>query len=115
MFSISWSGDNIPRNVDELETKTQRAITAAFHFQGDKSTTYMKGAAPWHDRTGAARAGLHSQVNGGPPWDLILAHAVSYGIWLEVAHSGKYQIILPSLRLAMEELKALIDNLWSHL
>lgn len=28
---------------------------------------------------------------------IVLAHAVSYGIWLEVANSSRYEIIKPAL------------------
>ncbi len=44
-----------------------------------------RGGAPWADRTGHARQGLHAgverQANG--IWLLWLAHSQQYGLWLE--------------------------------
>lgn len=113
---MEWDDGRIRKNVVELDARTRKAIEIAFAFQAARSTGYMKTNAPWTDRTTAARSGLHAIAsNSGSRFELLLAHAVSYGIWLEVANSGKYQIILPSLRAATRELSGLLDNLWSKL
>ena len=113
---VDWDDGRIRQNVRELDIKTKRAIQLAFAFQAARSTGYMKTHAPWTDRTTAARSGLHAISNhSGSQFELILAHAVSYGIWLEVCNSGRYQIILPSLRAATRELSSLLDNLWRKL
>lgn len=112
-FRIEWDDGRIRKNIVELDAKTKRAIQIAFAYQAAQSTGYMKTNAPWTDRTTAARAGLHAvSSHSGSRFELVLAHAVSYGIWLEVANSGKYQIILPSLRAASRELQGLLDQLW---
>ena len=113
---IEWEDNEISRNITELDLKTKRALAIIFASQAARSTGYMKVHAPWTDRTGAARGGLHTDFSHfGDRFELTLAHAVRYGIWLEVANSGRYQIILPSLRAAARELEGLIHNLWSHL
>lgn len=60
----------------------------------------MKSNAPWTDRTGNARQGLHAAVQRErlKLYALILAHTVEYGIWLEVTHGGANRIIEPSIR-----------------
>jgi hypothetical protein len=104
------------RNIGQLDARTKKAIELAFAFQAVRSTGYMKANAPWTDRTSAARAGLHTDFShSGKQFELVLAHAVSYGIWLEVANSGKYQIILPALRAAARELEGLLNNLWGKM
>jgi hypothetical protein len=115
-FHIEWDDGQIRKNIATLDLKTRRAIALAFAFQAGRSTAYMKSNAPWTDRTTAARAGLHAtSSHSGDRFELVLAHAVSYGIWLEVCNSGRYQIILPALRQATRELTSLLDDLWSHL
>jgi hypothetical protein len=95
--------------IEDLDAKLHLAISAAVAEVAVFGSAYAKTNAPWHDNTGAARAGLHSDTsNTGNSWEIVLAHAVSYGIWLEVAHNAKYQIILPTLRVMM-------DRLGSHL
>lgn len=115
-IKLEWDDGRIRKNIVQLDARTKKAIEVAFAFQAGRSTGYMKTNAPWTDRTTAARAGLHAvSRNHGSQFELLLAHAVSYGIWLEVCNSGRYQIILPSLRAASRELQGLLDNLWSKM
>lgn len=91
--------------LEDLKLKLPVAITAAVEEVATFGTTEMKTSAPWHDNTGAARAGLHTDTSHtGNHWEIVFAHAVSYGIWLEVAHSGHWQIIMPTVRVSMERL-----------
>lgn len=55
---------------------------------------WAKANAPWQDRTGAARAGLHASVEGN---SIVLSHGVPYGIWLEVANGGRFAIIAQAI------------------
>lgn len=56
---------------------------------------WAKTNAPWTDRTGAARSGLHASVieESGQIGTVVLAHGVDYGLWLEIANGGRYAII----------------------
>ena len=36
-------------------------------------------------------------INQGEAFELLLAHSVYYGIWLEVRFSGRYAIIMPTI------------------
>lgn len=93
------SPDKLSKNLRELDQNIQRVITGEFLYHKDEATKYMKLNAPWTDRTGAARSGLHSIVPRPTRdhWELIVAHSVYYGIYLEVCNSGKYQIIMPTV------------------
>ena len=76
----------------------------------------MKTNAPWTDRTGAARNGLHTQPFLGDKRhkEIVFAHSVEYGIWLETIESGQYAIILKSMRITgykmMNNLRYLLDR-----
>lgn len=95
----------INARVADLDAKLHAGITVAVDEVATFGTAYMKTTAPWHDNTGAARAGLHTDTSHLlNRWEIVFAHAVSYGIWLEVAHSGRYQVIVPSIRVAMDRL-----------
>lgn len=65
--------------------------------RAEEGAQWMKDNAPWQDRTGAARAGLHVQVKESPGVlaELIFSHGenVPYAIWLEVANQGRFGII----------------------
>lgn len=62
---------------------------------------WMKANAPWTDRTGAARAGLHVDVLESPGVlaELVFSHGedVPYAVWLEIANAGQYAIIAPAI------------------
>lgn len=59
---------------------------------------WCKANAPWQDRTGDARERLHATVEEtGPIGTIVIAHGVEYGIWLEIAHQGRYAIIAPAI------------------
>lgn len=62
---------------------------------------WMKANAPWQDRTGAARRGLHVEVKESPGVlaELVFAHGadVPYSIWLEIGHSGSFAVIAPAI------------------
>lgn len=64
-------------------------VTAA-NMQNYARTNYR-----WKPQTGKAHGGLH----GGSFWDnpfmlmVFIAHSVEYGIYLELAHDRKYQIL----------------------
>jgi len=62
-----------------------------------EAEAWMKSNAPWQDRTGKARAGLHVEVRESPGvlTEMIFSHDpdLDYTLWLEIANSGKYAII----------------------
>ena len=62
---------------------------------------WMKDNALWTDRTGRARAGLHTEVEKmvGQVYTIVLDHGedVPYGVWLELKNQGRYAIIQPAL------------------
>lgn len=69
--------------------------------RGAEAEQWMKETAPWTDRTGNARAGLHVEVTQAPAVlaELTFAHGedVPYGIWLEIANQGRFAIIAPAV------------------
>lgn len=93
--------EKLSKNFKDLDDKIRRVITGEFLYHADKAVEYAKLNAPWTDDTGNARAGLNADVNVRQPskdhWELILAHGVYYGIYLEVCNSGKYAIIMPTI------------------
>lgn len=91
----------MPDRVRKLDDRMREVITGQFMRIEDESTSYMKLNAPWKDQSGNARSGLFTTTAIGlkrDHWELILSHAVRYGIYLEVCNSGNYAIIERSLR-----------------
>lgn len=94
--------NRITKNVEELDDRIRKVITGEFMYAADDAVTYAKLNAPWTDDTGAARSGLNAdaKVSGFNKnhWELIVAHTVHYGIYLEVCNNAKYAIIMPTIK-----------------
>lgn len=59
----------------------------------------MKRRAPWQDITGNARQALHTEVDQvtSDMVEIILAHGVDYGIYLETMQAGRFSVIAPMI------------------
>lgn len=98
----------------------------------------MKGGAPWEDRTGLARGGLHAEAEllSAPIVTKISAtyrHTMEYGKWLETvmgalhgsraqaslstledpANIGPYATIIPTIQQQVPEVRAGLVKIWS--
>lgn len=104
--ALSWPGGTtkeLQSNIGAVDVRMQRVIGGLFLYAEGEGTDYMKENAPWTDRTGNARAGLHAYVppSGGEDndiFELIFAHSMYYGVFLELANSGRYSIIAQTVQ-----------------
>ncbi|QGJ90058.1 hypothetical protein HWC80_gp017 [Mycobacterium phage Indlulamithi] len=90
----------LANSIQQHDLKVKRVIAGQFLYAKDEAVGFAKLNAPWTDRTGNARAGIHGDVkviNQGEAFELLLAHTVYYGIWLEVRFSGRYAILMPTI------------------
>jgi hypothetical protein len=78
---------------------------------------YAKDNAPWQDQTGAARSGLTGGfVNSGKgSFTLSIAHGVDYGIYLEMANSGRYAILEPTVRAMLPTVIEELKEAWRNI
>lgn len=97
---ITMTGVNkLADSIAAHDLKVKRVIAGQFMYHKGEAETFMRNNAPWTDRTGNARAGLHAEVNvidQGKAFEMIMAGSVPYQIWLEVRFSGKYAILQPT-------------------
>lgn len=115
-FTIELS--ELDYNLKNFDRRARKAIQASMDYQAAKSETWMRTNARWTDRTTNARNGLFAVVDNGlgeDSWLLVLSHSVSYGIWLEVANSGKYAIVRPAFLKAHKELMTRLSNLFERM
>lgn len=86
------------QSLEQLGNNYARAVFTSgrkiAHKRAADMEEYAKANAPWQDRTGDARRGLNATVEEtGPIGTIVLAHGVSYGLWLEIANGGQYSIL----------------------
>lgn len=110
-----WTAGSLEKlqgNVRAYPVAVNRAITAAVEYGATRGESAMRANAPWTDRTGNARGGLFTvPVHEATRHRIIFSHGVPYGIWLEVTHSGRYQIIMPTVVDTGREVMALIGKI----
>lgn len=110
--SFQWKSDTLTKNMKNFPRTLDRAITAAVEYTATHGEATMRRNASWTDRTGNARAGLHTSTEHAANFHrIIFAHSVPYGIWLEVRWSGRYAILLPTMRSEGERLMRLLSKL----
>jgi len=71
--------------------------------------------APWQDRTGNARQGLHAgaYLTAGMIV-LYLAHSMEYGVFLEKARAGRYAILKPTMDKSIPMIQESISRYWNE-
>lgn len=117
----------IEDNLGGYSRKLQAAINALADFIAAKMQTEARENAPWEDRTGNARTGLFGVAkpidrdergrflkvaSAGVKIYLSHGHTVEYGKWLELAHGGKYAIIMKTIEANLPEIRRLLNNLF---
>lgn len=107
---------NLKREVKNLERKVDLAVRMVVDVNASRGEAYMKTNAPWTDRTGAARTGLHTVTSHShSSHSILFSHTMDYGIWLEVKNSGEYEIIMPSIRETGRQLMGDLNHLFRRL
>lgn len=101
----------LARAIEQYGDKVLVAVQAvagriATQMEGD-----AKSSAPWTDRTGNARSGLFGTAERDAARKLViiyLSHGpdIDYGVWLELAHGGNFQIIMPTVERHLPDIHA---------
>lgn len=118
MARISFTFDDrrMRQKVQSMDSRVNQAIGAVVDYHGLLGEGAMRSNAVWTDRTGAARSSLSTDVeHSGSKHTITFAHGVHYGIWLEIANSGRYQVIMPTIRevgpMLMNNLRGLLSRI----
>ena len=82
-------------NMYKWANMKKAGVEGATKVAAASMQTYARQNQPWENQTGNARAELH----GGYLWEkpdylkAYIAHSMSYGLYLEMAHDRKYKIL----------------------
>lgn len=115
-FRFDFDDGELRRKTAALPPRIEAAVSAVVDRQAVLGEARMKTGAPWTDRTSAARTGLHTNAShGGGRHTIVFAHSVHYGIWLEIKNSGKYEIIMPTVRKTGADLMSDLRHLMRRL
>lgn len=126
-MTFKWDAAQLNSRLLELSPKLDEQIRQRVELAAVRGEEEMKIKAPWTETgmtnrwgrlsTGAAREGLKTRVVTGyargrgsvgrnysgalhsiaDQYSIVFSHSVKYGIWLEIAMSGRFQIIMPTV------------------
>jgi len=112
----AFTVDTLAAGIGSFVFKTREELEDRALEFAKELVDYAKSNRPWTDRTGDAREGLDSQVNGTDSMLVVtLFHTVDYGVWLEVRWNAKYAIIIPTLEKKGSELLRKWDGTMSSI
>lgn len=104
--------DELVPNLRRYRDRVLDAIEQLASYFAAKMEGYAKGNARWTDRTGAARSGLRAfTIRAATYVVIVLANSVQYGAALEIAHGGKYAIVMRTLQAHYQPLMAAMRRL----
>ena len=90
--------DKVFRRLEGVGDTTKRRMADRMEGPfGAKVTSHMKANRPWTDRTGAARASIHTEFSKSVNiYSLAYGIGVYYGKYLELSNGGKYRVVGPT-------------------
>ena len=114
-MSLQWQGaDDMIRRLQEYNNRIVWAVKqVALYFQA-VFEEYARREAKWQDRTGNARAGLHSYITelSQDTVRLWLSHSVHYGLFLEVRWAGRFGIIWETIQRHLEPIRQMLQGVF---
>lgn len=98
--------DTLTPGLKAFPDQLDNAVGQTVDYFTLRAESYMRENAPWTDRTGNARSTLHAEAFHEPPirHGIVCSHGMPYGIWLEIANEGRFQIINPTIDAVGQEL-----------
>jgi hypothetical protein len=97
---VTWETEKVQDKLHQITDGLDAKIEEIFKKNEAWAIAWMKANAPWTDNTGRARAGLMAvSASAGSTHEMRLFYTgVNYGVWLEIANSGRFQILGPAMR-----------------
>lgn len=103
--SIYWRKppDELARAVEKYGERVFSAVIAVCQYVATAMQNDAKAQATWIDRTGNARTGIFGTAEADFAAKVVvlyLSHGtqIDYGIWLELANSGRYAVIMRTMQ-----------------
>lgn len=117
-FSFKFSKGDFT-SQKEFDRRMDRALFGVCRYWDGKIESYAKHNASWTDRTTNARNGLRAEAakfEGVGLYGIVLAHSVTYGVYLEAPDSEtKRPIIMPTLTIFAPKVMRFLNKLMDRM
>ena len=104
--------------VERYGDRVLQAVAAVAQYVATQMQNQAQADAPWTDRTGNARTGIFGTSEADFAAHVVtiyLSHGatIDYGIWLELANSGSYAVIMRTMEAHYESLMQLLREIFA--
>lgn len=117
---IRWSTppSELATAVERYGDRVLTAVAAVAQRVASEMQNQAKADAPWTDRTGNARTGIFGTSEADFSARVVtiyLSHGatIDYGIWLELANSGRYGVIMRTMESQYEPLMQMLREIFA--
>lgn len=99
MPRITIDTKDLTRNLELYGKNLVTSVIEGVSATMSEAEKESKDKAPWTDRTGNARASIYGSEAELSGTTVIGWHGIGieYGVYLELAHGGKYRVIWPTI------------------
>jgi len=103
--------------IEQYGDKVLTALVAVAQRSADLMQNDARNNAPWTDRTGNARSGLFGTAEADFARHIVtiyLSHGalINYGVYLELAHGGRFSILMRTIESHLPELQSMLDEIF---
>ena len=103
--------------IEQYGDKVLTALVAVAQRSADLMQNDARNNAPWTDRTGNARSGLFGTAEADFARHVVtiyLSHGalINYGVYLELAHGGRFSILMRTIESHLPELQSMLDEIF---
>jgi len=116
---IRWSTppDELARAIERYGDRVLQAVAAVAQYAATQMQNDAKAQATWTDRTGNARTGIFGTSEadfGAKVVTIYLSHGavIDYGVWLELANSGRYAVIMRTMQAHYQPLMDMLKEIF---
>ena len=103
--------------VERYGDRVLTAVAAVAQYAATQMQNDAKANAPWTDRTGNARTGLFGTSEADFARKVVTIYlsqgtAIDYGIWLELANSGRYAVVMRTMEAHYQDLMDMLKEIF---
>ncbi len=117
---IRWSTppSELAAAIERYGDRVLTAVAAVAQRVATEMQNQAKADAPWTDRTGNARTGIFGTSEADFAARVVtiyLSHGatIDYGLWLELANSGRYGVIMRTMQAQYEPLMQMLREIFA--
>ena len=109
--------DQLAAAIDQYGERAITAVQAVAQYIATVMQNSAQHNATWTDRTGNARSGLFGTAERDAARKVVIIYlshgpAIDYGVFLELAHSGRFGVIMPTMEGHLPELHNMLNGIF---